>query len=240
MSKPKQLFRIVSVFVFLLIGEIGFAQKIEPLELIGKSKPDLFGTHYKLRAEAHDAFLKMQKAALKDGIKIRIVSSYRSYRHQNTIWKRKYNKYIYNGLSPEKAINKITEYSTIPGTSRHHWGTDIDIIDASYQIPKKVLLVSNYNKQGIYYKLKKWMDKNAPNYGFYLVYTNDDNRKGIHHEPWHYSYASLSKPMLQSFLKMDLKNQLLSQKLVGSDFFTDDFITNYIENHMLDINPTLK
>ena len=25
------------------------------------------------------------------------------------------------------AINEIIRFSTIPGTSRHHWGTDIDI-----------------------------------------------------------------------------------------------------------------
>lgn len=240
MSKSKQIYRIVLVLIFLLIGIVGFAQEYKPSELIGKSKLDLYGDSYELRKEAHDAFLKMQKAALKDGIKIHIVSSYRSYRHQNTIWKRKYNKYIANGLSPEKAINKITEYSTIPGTSRHHWGTDIDIIDASHQIPKKVLLVSNYQKHGIYNKLNKWMDKNASNYGFYLVYTNNENRKGIKYEPWHYSYIKLSKPMLQSFLKLDLKTQLQSQKLLGSNYFTDDFIKSYIENNMLDINPILK
>ena len=33
-------------------------------------------------------------------------------------------------MDDEAAIDKIIEYSTLPGTSRHHWGTDIDIIDA--------------------------------------------------------------------------------------------------------------
>ena len=35
-------------------------------------------------------------------------------------------------LEPKKAISEIIRFSTVPGTSRHHWGTDIDIIDGNF------------------------------------------------------------------------------------------------------------
>jgi len=103
-------------------------------ELIGKGNPKLFGEGFLLRKEAFDAYTKMCEAALKEGIKIKAVSSYRNYDHQNRIWTRKYKRFTKEGLSPIQAIRKIVEYSTIPGTSRHHWGTDIDIIDMNHGI----------------------------------------------------------------------------------------------------------
>ena len=37
-------------------------------------------------------------------------------------------------LKPDEAINEIIRFSTLPGTSRHHWGTEIDIIDEEFNI----------------------------------------------------------------------------------------------------------
>ena len=48
---------------------------------LGKGTPKLFGSGYKLREEAHFAFKKMQAEALKEGIKIGAVSSYRNFDH---------------------------------------------------------------------------------------------------------------------------------------------------------------
>ncbi|MDC9723320.1 MAG: M15 family metallopeptidase, partial [Urechidicola sp.] len=195
---------------------------------------------YLLQKEAHDSFLKMQEAALRDGINIEVVSSYRSYEHQTRIWTRKYKRFTENGLSPKEAIHKIIEYSTIPGTSRHHWGTDIDIIDANVERPESVLETFHFENKGVFVNLKKWMDANANTFGFYLVYTNNENRKGFKYEPWHYSYRDISKEMLTQYQKIDIQELLKKDKLVGSDFFTDEFILNYINNNILDVNPELK
>ncbi|MFK5879428.1 MAG: M15 family metallopeptidase [Flavobacteriaceae bacterium] len=209
-------------------------------ELIGKGTPTFYGDGYQLQKEAHESFLKMQEAALSDGINIEVVSSYRSYEHQTSIWTRKYNRFIADSLSPMNAIKKIIEYSTIPGTSRHHWGTDIDIIDANVERPESVLQTFHFENNGIFVNLKKWMDTNANKFGFYLVYTNDNDRKGFKYEPWHYSYKAISKEMLTQYQKIDIQELLKKDKLVGSDFFTDEFISNYINNNILDINPELK
>ena len=102
------------------------------IELMGKGDIELYGENINLRKEAHDAFVSMKKAAYQDGFDIKMVSSYRSFERQRAIWERKYIQYTeVDGMQPMAAMEKIIEYSTIPGTSRHHWGTDIDIIDGN-------------------------------------------------------------------------------------------------------------
>ena len=210
-------------------------------QLIGKEHPHFYGKGFNLQKEAFNAFTKMQKAALKEGIKIKVVSSFRSYAQQESIWKSKYVRYTKQGLSPQEAIAKIIEYSTIPGTSRHHWGTDVDIVDGAVKEPSEdVLQAKFFEKDKVYSKLKKWLDKNAHSYGFYLVYTKNPKRKGFKYEPWHFSFVPISKPMLKAYLKLDIVTILQKNKLIGSNYFTREFIEKYKTENILDINTYLK
>lgn len=208
-------------------------------ELVGKGNPSLFGDHYKLKKDAHEAFLKMKSEATNAGINIQIVSSYRHFNHQNRIWSNKYKKFIKQGLFPEQAIEKIIEYSTIPGTSRHHWGTDIDIIDGIPKQPKNVLNAMYFEENGPFYNLKKWLDKHAESFGFYLVYTNEKNRNGFKYEPWHYSYKPLSQSILKAYQKIDLMAFLQNENIIGKEYFTETFIKSYLNYNILDINTDL-
>ena len=208
-------------------------------DLMGKSDPVFFGEGYKLRKEAYEAFLKMKAEAAKSGFDIKVVSSYRNYAHQNRIWERKYKKFTAEGLSPLEAIHKIIEYSTIPGTSRHHWGTDMDIVDGAAPQPKGLLLEKNFEGDGPFCKFKEWLDIHANSFGFYLVYTDAKDRKGFKYEPWHYTYAPLSIPMLKAYQKIDINAELKKAKLIGSEHFSEDFIKTYIKENIMDINPKL-
>ncbi|MBT8271760.1 MAG: M15 family metallopeptidase [Bacteroidia bacterium] len=208
-------------------------------ELIGKGTPNLQGNGYKLRTEVNDAFLSMVKEAKTSGIDIRCVSGYRSFNRQKAIWERKYRKYRADGLKPEKAIRKIIEYSTIPGTSRHHWGTDLDLVDGNFIDTPNLLSESNFEKGKPFHKLKIWLDENAGNYGFYEVYTNDPERKGFKYEPWHFSYKALAVDYLKQYKKLDVLSILQSEEVKGSNHFTAAFISEYIEQNILDINPEL-
>ncbi|WP_339848768.1 M15 family metallopeptidase [uncultured Dokdonia sp.] len=218
-----------------------FFQSISEDELLGKGAPLLTKTSaYRLRPEAAVAYEEMKSAALKEGIKFQVVSSYRDYNHQNRIWERKYKSFRESGLNPTTAIEKIIEYSTIPGTSRHHWGTDIDIVDATPKVSRGLLVPSKFHGNGPFRKFKEWMDKNANTYGFYLVYTDDQNRKGFNYEPWHYSFKSLSLDYLNKYQELDIKAKLESAKLLGSENFTESFIDRYLQDNVMDINPSLR
>ncbi len=208
--------------------------------LIGKSDYSFQGPSWKMQQETYASFQDMKKAAATAGLKIEVVSAYRSFERQKQIYEGKYKRFTAAGLAPLDAIKKIIEYSTIPGTSRHHWGTDIDIIDANGSPrPSSVLQAKHFHGAGPFCKLKEWLNENAAKFGFYEVYTDNAQRKGFKYEPWHFSYAPVSKQLLLDYRKLDVKQILLEEKLLGAEHFTDAFIAKYRAENILDINPNL-
>jgi D-alanyl-D-alanine carboxypeptidase len=125
-----------------------------------------------LRKEAFQAYDRMYKAALKDGIELKLISGFRSFWHQKSIWEKKWNgKTLVEGknlheskISDSLKAISILKYSSMPGTSRHHWGTDIDLIN----------LNNSYFKYGKGQKAYEWLKKNASNFGYCQSY----NAKG--------------------------------------------------------------
>ena len=231
---------IVSLF-FLICNEF-YSQATVDLEIIiGKSQSNLVGDSIRLEVNTYKAFKKMEAAAKRDGIYLKIVSAYRGFERQKLIWNNKYEKFTNDfSLEPEKAISEIIRFSTVPGTSRHHWGTDIDIIDGNFPDEENVLVSEKFEKDGLFYKLKNWLDNNSENFGFYLTYTNDKNRKGFEFEPWHYSYKPVSVKYYRALIKTDLKKIIKSLDINGSDYFDESFIDTYIAENIMDINPDLK
>jgi LAS superfamily LD-carboxypeptidase LdcB len=208
--------------------------------LLGMGELPLYKKSIPLAKKAGKAFEKMQKAAKKEGVVLEIVSGYRSYDRQKAIWNRKYKANETAGLSPEQNIKKIIEYSTLPGTSRHHWGTDVDIVDGSKPKVGDVLVAEKFHNKGPYTQLKKWMDQHAKKFGFYLPYTQNPNRKGFYYEPWHYSYAPLSISLLKSYTSLDLNKVLITEGLEGSAHLNSEFITTYYKENILGIAAELK
>lgn len=233
--KIKFLFLLLIVSFNLLAQQEVFSIN----QLIGNQTSTVNPLTKNLSPEAYNSFIKMQTEALKQNINIQIVSGFRNFNRQKQIFNRKYSKYKKQGLSKISILNKIIEYSTIPGTSRHHWGTDIDIVQKVNIMPKNLLHPSNYESEGPFCKMKEWMDLNAYKYGFYLVYTNDNNRTGFKYEPWHYSYAPISKKLLQQFLHLNEENKIQpSIKQLGVKIDTM-FFKNYIKTHIKGINSQL-
>ena len=217
------------------------SQNIDYKTLLGIEHSSLVGDSIKLEKNTFIAMEKMRKAALLDGIKIKVVSGFRDFERQKQIWNRKFKKFTTeNNLSDLDAIKEIIRFSTIPGTSRHHWGTEIDIIDEDFKNEKKLLISNKYEEGGIFEKLKKWMDNNSQKFGFYLTYDNNINRKGFEYEPWHYSYLPESKKYLESFLKIDIVEIISKVDIKGKELFNEKIISDYINNNILEINPNLK
>ncbi|RRO12567.1 D-alanyl-D-alanine carboxypeptidase family protein [Flavobacteriaceae bacterium 14752] len=207
--------------------------------LTGKHNPYL-NTSGVIHKAVYQPFVKMREAALKAGLDIQIVSGFRSFDRQLKIWNSKYKQYQKQGLSDKDIIKKIITYSTIPGTSRHHWGTDIDIIDANVEKPNSdLLLEQNYHGNGVYCKLQEWMQTHAHEFGFYLVYTNNYHRSGFKYEPWHYSYKPLSKPYLKSYLKLNHNDLFNNENVLGKNYLDQNCLMSYFQSHLRGINPKL-
>ena len=234
---------IINLILFFFITSIIFSQNdVTKGNLFLLGKENLKETLKSgLLHEAYLKFKQMQNDAKKEGVEIEIVSGYRSYEKQKDIWNNKYNKNFENGILGIKNINRIIQYSTLPGTSRHHWGTDIDIIDKRF-VPKGDLLIEkNYSENGIYSQLFSWMKKNSKKYGFYLVYDDSPKRKGFKFEPWHYSYKPLSVIFLRRFIEGNLLFKITQDSsLLGRQFIDNSFLESYLKENILDVSIDLK
>lgn len=177
-----------------------------------------------LRKEVVENFIKMAEEAKKARIHINIISGFRSYNYQKGIWERKYDQAFSKSFpDKKKRFYEILKYSASPGVSRHHWGTDLDILS----------LDENYFNYGKGKKEKEWLDIHAQKYGFYIVYTQE-RTKGYNYEPWHYTYKPLSDKILPLYEKIE-KNDIMG-------FHGDDNIINFndfLNTYMLSINPEL-
>lgn len=228
----------IAIFPHISFGSL--QQTYTRDQLIGKGNQDFLGSGFKMEKETFGSFTKMKTEAARENINIQVVSAHRGFERQKQIFEGKYQKFTKEGLSPAKAINKIIEYSTIPGTSRHHWGTDIDIIDANAPQPNSVLEPENFHGKGPFCKLKDWLNEHSESFGFYEVYTNNGNRKGFKYEPWHFSYSPVSVPMLKAYREeINLKQMLSQEKIKGHAHFSDTFLSKYMNENILDINPKL-
>ena len=235
--------KYIALFLGLLVMQQLWGQTTPTFDLellLGKKEISRSTKEFSLLPQVALAFKEMQTAAKKDSIDLKVVSSFRSYATQKDIWNRKYKRFTSKGLSGPEAISKIIEYSTLPGTSRHHWGTDIDLIEGSKKVEGDVLLEEHFY-QGQYQKLHQWLQKNGSRYGFYIVYTKDSLRKGFLSEPWHYSYAPLSKEFLKVYQEKELIYSIKQDSsLLGKEFISPEFIENYFCENVLGINPFLK
>ena len=234
---------IINLILFFFITSIIFSQNdVTKGDLFLLGKNDLKEIlRSGLLPEAFIKFKQMQNDAKKEGIEIEIVSGYRSYEKQKSIWNNKYIKNFERRIFGVKNINRIIQYSTIPGTSRHHWGTDIDIIDKRFISKGDLLIEKNYTENGIYSELFSWMKKNSNKYGFYLVYDDSPERKGFKFEPWHYSYKPLSVTFLQRFIDRNLLFKITQDSsLLGREFINNSFLESYLKENLLDINKKLK
>jgi len=162
-----------------------------------------------MQREAYEAFVKMAEAAKKDKVSLKVISAARNFFRQKTIWEAKWNGQTkVGGKDLSKAIKapkaralKILEFSSMPGTSRHHWGTDIDINN----------LENSYFEKGQGKKEYDWLVANGPSFGFCQPYSpiNEERPKGYFEEKWHWSYMPISKPLTDA-AEAKLRNEMIN------------------------------
>jgi LAS superfamily LD-carboxypeptidase LdcB len=160
-------------------------------------------------------------AARTDGIQLAVASGFRSFDRQLHIWNAKVrgHRAIFDRhgslvdrarLTEVQLVEAILAWSALPGASRHHWGSDIDVYDAAVAPPgeRVPLLPDDWTEAGIFTHLHQWLTENMHKYGFYRPYDRD--RGGVCPEPWHISYVEVSRPALTE-LRADMVAKALAQ-----------------------------
>ena len=151
-----------------------------------------------LRTEACSTFVAMAEAAALEGIRLEALSATRTFAHQRSIWERKWSRPRYMGWEGVDIARDILTYSSMPGSSRHHWGTDIDLHS----------LESDDFTHGEGQRVVAWLRANAEGFGFVEVYTEDPARTGYLPEPWHWSYMPLAEAFLAQLEEARARNEL--------------------------------
>jgi len=190
------------------------------------------GDPYVLHQDTYAAFKKMHAAAAQDGVQLVMVSATRNFARQKQIWEAKWNgQRLLEGKEkadvvypdPADRARAILRYSSMPGTSRHHWGTDIDLN----------ALTNRHFEQGEGKKVYDWLQANAAAFGFCQPYTpkGDARPNGYEEERWHWSYLPLAT-QLTDYAATQLQDDNITG-FAGAEAAT---AIRVIDNYVLGIN----
>jgi LAS superfamily LD-carboxypeptidase LdcB len=185
-----------------------------------------------------DPFLRLQSAARDAGFDLQILSGFRGFDEQSSIWNRKATgkRAVLDSnavplditrLSPEQLVFTILRWSALPGASRHHWGTDLDVYDraaqpAGYEIE---LIPDEVNPGGMFGPLHAWLDERIASgtaFGFFRPYDRD--RGGVAPERWHLSYGPVAAPWLRQ-----LTVGVLRDTVAAADLQLRDVVLEHLD-----------
>ncbi|MCP5173246.1 MAG: M15 family metallopeptidase [Pseudomonadales bacterium] len=179
--------------------------------------------HTWIHSEVADPWRSLQLAARTEGFELQIASCFRSFERQLMIWNAKAlgKRPVFddNGrpldlrqLDDRNKVMAILRWSALPGASRHHWGTDMDVWDSA-AVPKDYSLrlsPDEYRWGGPFSPLCEWLDSSLEKYGFYRPYEIDS--EGVAPEPWHLSYRQVARQF-----ESQISRQLLLETLEASE-----------------------
>lgn len=140
-----------------------------PKNLIPLKKNELFDinkNNLSLRPEAYEALKKLAEAALKDGVKLTVSSTYRSYEYQ---------KNLFDYWVSVDGLEEAERESARPGTSQHQLGLALDFAPVDDAFDKT--------------PAGKWVYENASKYGWSLSFPQGyEHVTGYRWECWHFRY----------------------------------------------------
>ena len=192
--------------------------KLTPDMLTGKSRehlvnlPTPHSPHHFLQAQAMKAFQGLQQSTVKNGFNLQPASSFRDFARQQLIWNGKFNgeRKVHDDagyaldlsrLDDWQKAQAILRWSALPGASRHHWGTEIDIFDPDLLPQGQSLQLEpwEYEQGGYFFELSEFLTENLPHFDFNLPFMQMPAEKKIGREPWHISYMPLAEKAKQLF-----------------------------------------
>jgi LAS superfamily LD-carboxypeptidase LdcB len=198
-------------------------------ELTGRVRThiaDLEEPRCALHAHVAAPFLNLRRAALADGFDLVPVSSFRDFSRQLSIWNAKFSgqkllldaagQVLDSGeLSPRERIEAILLWSALPGASRHHWGTDIDIADGNAGPPgyRPQLTPEEFAPAGPFAPLAEWLELNAARFGFFRPFRGV--LSGVQPEPWHFSFAPVAESARRGLSVAVLREAIAAAPLLG-------------------------
>jgi LAS superfamily LD-carboxypeptidase LdcB len=201
---------------------------VTPAQLTGRSRAhivELVNPVCLLHQHVATPFLGLRRAALAEGFALEAVSGFRDFERQILIWNRKFSgeKPLFgaNGetletarMSPAERVEAILLWSALPGASRHHWGTDLDLVDVAVPPGRRAALVAaEFAPGGPFAGLSAWLEEHSARFGFFRPFRGA--LSGVRPEPWHYSFAPVAERARRRLTPGVLAGALESAPLLG-------------------------
>jgi LAS superfamily LD-carboxypeptidase LdcB len=200
-------------------------------ELTGRARThivDLEQPRCALHYEVAAAFLAMRDAAARAGFGLAAASSFRDFDRQLHIWNAKWSgeRALLDGegrpldgatLGDDARIAAILRWSALPGGTRHHWGSDVDVFDAAAAPPgyRVQLVPDEYAQGGVFAGLSAWLEANMARFGFFRPYASGHGGVGI--EAWHLSYWPVANRALEALTLPVLRRAIAGSALLGRE-----------------------
>jgi LAS superfamily LD-carboxypeptidase LdcB len=204
---------------------------LNELELTGRARTHVVqrdDLRAAMHAEVVAPFLAMKADAARVGIDISVTSGFRDFAAQERIWNMKWRgeRALYDAegrprdalaLGPHDLIEAILCWSALPGASRHHWGSELDVVDrAAVPADYRVQLVpAEAAPGGPFHRLHCWLDEHMARYGFFRPYRSF--RGGVRPEAWHLSFAPVARPALEGLTQALLRESIASSAMLGKE-----------------------
>ncbi len=202
-----------------------------PVQLTGRARTHLVepaGSTCALHEFVAVPFANLRHAAADAGFRLEAVSGFRDFERQLAIWNGKYDgeKPVYDAegrrldalsMSAEDRVSAILLWSALPGASRHHWGTDLDLIDAAAVAPgyRVQLSTAEFAAGGPFAPLSHWLERHASRFGFFRPFRG--RRSGVQPEPWHFSFAPVAEAARRALTPGVLAEALRDAPLRGKE-----------------------
>lgn len=133
-------------------------------------------------------FYLLNRELQKNGLSsLKIISGYRSYEYQRSLYNQSIRKCLLLERDRELAARKTEELITLPGCSEHQLGIALDVTTSS-------LLNSGDPFEGFEQTFQlRWLLKNSINYGFILRYPRHKTHiTGVKYKPYHFRYVGIN------------------------------------------------
>jgi LAS superfamily LD-carboxypeptidase LdcB len=222
-----------------LKGQNVDANLSQNVDIFGVSEQHLIqcpGQDVKIHPQILDSLVELTEKSKNAGFDLRVASGFRSFERQLIIWNDKTQglrpvldqmgaAIDIHSLNDDEKVFAILHWSALPGASRHHWGTDIDVYDASRMVEgyQLQLTVEETENGGPFAEFHQWLTGELrQGSDFFRPYI--DGVGGISPEPWHLSYAPLAR-----ICAAKLSETSLREKIQATDILLKDNILKNLE-----------
>lgn len=164
-------------------GEVLLVNAHNPIAAQHTISPVLLRNDQVVDARCYPDLQRMMDACRAAGLQPLICSSYRTHAQQQALYDDKVARLCAQGYDAAAAAERAAREVALPGTSEHHTGLAVDIVDFNYQ---------HLDDRQEQTPVQQWLLQHCWEYGFILRYPPDKSHiTGIIYEPWHYRWVGV-------------------------------------------------